>query len=479
VRIFPRLGFFWTLPSGPGYYSLLDLLRGNARETPPRFPYPPTGAMAFPFFDADWRFLEDPNNTQHDFLDPVKRIHLADNWLLSLGGEFRWRHMDEVDSRLTARDNTYELVRTRAYADLWYRDLFRVYVEYLDAQSFNEDLAPLPIDVDRSDLLNAFVDVKIYDDGYPAYLRVGRQELLYGSERLISPLDWANTRRTFEGVKAFRQGEKFDVDAFWVSPVVPDPSHFDSVNDKVNFAGVWTTYRPRRGTFFDLYYLLLHNTSPAANTSITSPPPAFYVSTVGSRYAGNYYGWLYDVEGMYQFGERGPQPISAGAYTAGAGYHFRNLPMNPQVWFYYDYASGDHNPARGHYFGTFNQLFPFGHLYFGFLDLVGRQNIHDLNAHLGLYPTNWTFFWVQFHHFELDSARDALYSPASTIERRDPTGRAGVSVGDEIDLLMNFHLDSHQDVVVGWSKLYAGTFIKRTGPAVSPELFYVQYTFRW
>jgi hypothetical protein len=33
----------------------------------------------------------------------------------------------------------------------------------------------------------------------PAYVRVGRQELLYGSQRLISTLDWANTRRTFQG----------------------------------------------------------------------------------------------------------------------------------------------------------------------------------------------------------------------------------------------------------------------------------------
>jgi hypothetical protein len=34
-------------------------------------------------------------------------------------------------------------------------------------------------------------------------------------------------------------------------------------------------------------------------------------------------------------------------------------------------------------------------------------------------------------------------------------------------------------VLVGFSKLYAGEFIKRTGPGVSPELFYLQYSFRW
>src|SRR5205823_2873223 len=132
----------------------------------------------------------------------------------------------------------------------------------LDAQSFNQDLAPLPIDRDRSDLLNAFVDVKIADlDGHPAYVRVGRQEMLLGSQRLISPLDWANTRRTFQGVRAFHQGEKFDVDLFWMQPVIPNPSHFDSVDNNQNFAGLWTTYRPEKGHFVDLYYLFLDNTN--------------------------------------------------------------------------------------------------------------------------------------------------------------------------------------------------------------------------
>jgi hypothetical protein len=40
---------------------------------------------------------------------------------------------------------------------------------------------------------------------------VGRQELLYGAQRLISPLDWANTRRTFEGGKLIWQGERVEV----------------------------------------------------------------------------------------------------------------------------------------------------------------------------------------------------------------------------------------------------------------------------
>src|SRR5207344_471812 len=115
----------------------------------------------------------------------------------------------------------------------------------------------LPIDQNKSDLLNAFIDVKLADlGGNPAYVRVGRQELLFGSQRLISPLDWANTRRTFQGARLFRATEKFDFDLFWAQPVIPNPIALDSVDNNINFAGAWATYRSKKGTFLDFYYLM-------------------------------------------------------------------------------------------------------------------------------------------------------------------------------------------------------------------------------
>src|SRR5207253_9618063 len=99
---------------------------------------------------------------------------------------------------------------------------FRLFAEFLSATSPNRLLPPGPSDRDPADFLNLFVDVRtltLADN--PVWLRVGRQELLYGSQRLVSTLDWANTRRTFEGVKAFWHSRDIDVDAFVVNPVVP------------------------------------------------------------------------------------------------------------------------------------------------------------------------------------------------------------------------------------------------------------------
>ena len=476
-RTYSRPGNFPVPPKGPGYYSLLDVLRDDWRTGPPKYPYAPFALMGPSFYDADFRYVDDPKNQQTDPLDRFHRVHLGDNWLFATGGEFRWRHMNEVNSRLTGVNNTYDLTRTRVFTDLWYRDAFRVYSEFISAHSFWQDLPALPIDRNHADWLNLFVDVKVGEvDCKNVYARVGRQELLLGSQRLVSPPDWANTRRTFEGFRVFRAGEKFDWDLFWTQPVIPNVGRLDTVDNNQTFAGAWTTYRPQKGVALDSYYLYLDNANHTTQNGLVRAPTT--VHTLGFRYSGDKNGFLWDTENMLQLGERGSQSIVAGSVTAGAGYNFAEQPLNPTVWVYYDYATGDRSPNAGN-FNTFNQHFPFGHYYMGYLDLVGRQNIHDLNFHLWLWPTKWVALQAQYHLFQLDSSRDALYGPAGAPLRRSPLGTAGRDVGDEVDLIANFHLGPHTDVLVGYSKLFAGDFLRNTGPGRSPELFYLMYNVRW
>ena len=481
IHYFPRQGLFPIPPSGCGSYSLLDALRGEVSEGPPKFGYPAFGLMATPFYDADWRYLDNPKTPPKDFFDEMKRIRVGDNWLLSTGGSGWSRYMNEYNSRLGQVDNTYLLNRARVYADVWYEDRFRIFAEGIFAYSMWQDLPKLPIDENRYDFLNLFVDVKIADvDGQPVSLRAGRQELLLGSQRLVSSLEWANTRRTFQGLRAFRTSETFDLDFFWVQPVVQNPTKLDSVDNNQNFAGAWATYKPKKGTALDLYYLMLDNTNNATQQRIVRAP--FTLHTIGSRYFGDRDNeWLWDFEGAMQLGSLAKQNVVAGMATAGVGYHFKDVAWNPTLWAYYDYASGDSTPNSGTAH-TFNQLFPFGHNYLGWTDLVGRQNIHDLNAHLYLYPSKWATLWLQYHSFWLADKHDSLYNAAGNASRRDASGAAGNRVGNEVDTVVNFHLTPRSDLLVGYSQLFGGNFLNATsGPnaARNASVFFVQSGFRW
>ena len=482
VTPMPRVGIFTIPPAGPGYYSLWDLMTGNKREAPPVSPYAPFALLPTSAFDIDFRYLDKPGH-EKDFFDPAKRIQLNDDWLLSFGGQFWYRYMHETDSRLNAAgaDNNYHLFRTRFHADLWYQDRFRLFAEFLDARAAGQDLPALAIDKNHTDMLNLFADIKLgqFLDG-PAYMRVGRQELLYGSQRLISTLDWANTRRTFQGIKTFWRTPTFDLDAFFVRPMTTERNEFDHWDKDRNFFGLWGTYKPMKGQLLDLYFLSLIDNRVVSPLNIQQGnilQGNSTLQTVGGRIAGDYNRFLYEFEGMYQFGERSNLDISAFAVATGLGYHLP-FPMNPQFWLRYDFASGDSNPNDGRT-NTFNHLFPFGHYYLGYMDLVGRQNLHDFNAQVTLHPQPWFTFIAQYHRFYLANERDFLYNTAGIGTLRDITGQSGSHIGDEIDFRVNFHISRHQDVLVGYSKLFSGTFVNNQRPGISPDFFYAQYTIRF
>jgi hypothetical protein len=474
-----RPGYFQMPPTGCGYYSFLDVVQGRVRPDKPKSAYPSFALMPTPLFDVDFRYLEDPG--ENDIYYGAKRIPLGENWLFSTGGTAQIRSMHEHPSRLGVRNNDYALAQILPYFDLWYQERFRVFAEMIYADSIASDLPPLTSDRTKVDFQNLFLEAKIMElGGKPVYARVGRQELTFGSQRMVSAPPWSNTRRTFNAARVYRQSDNWDLDAFWGQVVVPNVNKLDSVDNNQNFAGLWATYKGVKNQAVDLYYLFLDNTNKTAQGGVNVAPDS--VSTVGSRYHGDKNNWLWDVEGAYQFGSRGAENISSGMFSTGAGYHFKDQPLNPTFWLYYDYASGDKTPNSGTY-NTYNQLYPFAHYYLGWLDVVGRQNIQDINMHLYLYPTKWITFWTQFHHFMLDSKTDNFYGEQSQSFRRDPSGRSGRTVGNELDFILNFHISAHSDLLAGYSKLYAGDYLKATSSATrtggDSDLWYVQYTFRW
>ena len=475
-----RPGFFPMPPTGPGYYSIIDLVRKDCKKAPPKYGYPRFGLMPQSFFDADFKYLDDPAVTDRNLSESLKRMKVGDDWMLSVGGNSWVRFMNEYNSRLGRADNNYMLNRHRIYSDLWYKDVARFYVEGNASFSDFQTLPQLPIDESGPDFLNLFVDLKVADVmGKPVYTRLGRQELTLGSQRLVSSLDWANTRRTFQGASVLRNGEKWDATAFWLQPVVPNAGQLDWADNQQHFAGGWLTYKPKPGTTVDLYNLTAVNNNTVVQRGLQRGNST--VNTTGARFAGDMNNVLWDFEGAMQFGTQAGRNVVAGMGTAGLGYHFKDTLWTPTVWMYYDYASGGQNAGTSN---TFNQLFPFGHYYLGWADLVGRQNIQDLNAHLYFYPAKWLTGWVQYHRFWLADSTDALYNAGGVATRRSATGAAGNDVGQELDFTLNFHLNKQSDILVGYNYFFAGDFIRRTGAAgqtggFDASTFFLQYNFRW
>src|SRR5437773_12352703 len=149
---------------------------------------------------------------------------------------------------------------------------------------------------------------------------------------------------------------------------------------------------------------------------------------------------------------------------------------SPRAYFEFDYASGDRKRGGGG--GTFNQLFPNGHSYLGYIDYIGRQNIISPNAGIAISPIQDLTLTLQQYLFWRASDRDSIYNKSSAVFRAAGTTHARY-VGAETDLLATYNFTRHLQGYAGYSFFSSGGFIEKTGRDSNSNFFYtaLQYTF--
>jgi hypothetical protein len=410
------------------------------------------------FYANDFSYLLEPDYHGHCLGDCWKLMPVGccgEYGTLDVGGQLRMRYHHEVGmgqdvagpgvNRFEDTVHDFVLARLRLYTNWKPNDDVGTYL-------------PRFIDRNFGDFLNLFIDVTVADG---LIVRVGRQELLYGEQRLISPLDWANTRRTFEGVKVMMKEGDWAVDGFYTYFVPVVPNELDEADYDQAFYGTYATYAGFENKIVDLYYIGYDNQNPGAITS------DFSLHTLGARLAGERCDWLYDMEGGVQFGRQSGLGVdqNAGFATVGLGRRMSHHAWKPTLWCYYDYASGD---ATGGDFNRFNQLFPLSHKYFGFIDAVQRSNIESPNLLLTMKPHQKWDFLLWYWHFMANQETDIVPSNGGT-----PTeSTSSKDFGDELDVLVKYTIDARSNVLVGWSHFWRGN--KITAPE-DADFFYCQW----
>jgi hypothetical protein len=412
------------------------------------------------FYENDFSYLDDPCYDDWHLGEGLKRLRPLPGFTVDIGGEYRMRHHHEVHMRglgLVNRNDDFVLHRTRLFANIDYDDFVRGFIEYLDASSNFERFTSRGIEVDRSDFLNLFGEVKLLelDEGGSIWARYGREELLYGAQRTASPLDWANTRRTFNAARIYYRGDDWHLDAFVSRPVFPDAHNFDNPDNSQHVVGAYAVYRGFEEETFDFYFLRYAEDQPT--------PVDFHFDTFGARWFAQHDNVLWEAEAAYQTGEYGEASVAAGFFVLGLGYAFLDLPWEPTIWCYYDWASGDRNIGAG-----YHHLFPLGHKYMGFMDLFGRRNLEDWNWQLTLKPHERLQFLAWFHVFHLQNGNDVPYTVLMTPAPGVTVPGGSQDLGQELDLLTTITLTDRSNLVLGFSYFWSGDFYQ-TNP--SPDLF--------
>lgn len=410
-------------------------------------------------FDDDFRYLRDPAK-RSDVWDPIKYVPLdrdGDHYL-SLGGELRERfdHFDSPFFGLRRRESEDALLhRLLLDADLHLGDAFRAFLQLGNHAEAGRGTLRSPTDTDQLDLQQAFLDFDLSQGRGSELMRVGRQELSFGSQRLVSVRESPNIRRSFDGVRGTYRDDTLRVDAFVTRPVETKPAIFDDQPDPDQlFWGVYavTPVGLVPGLTADVYYLGLNRKNALFDVGVGREER----HSIGTRLWGNPKPWDYNFEFVLQVGSFGSQNILAWTAASDTGYTLATLPWRPRVGLKANAASGDTNRKDGT-LGTFNPLFP-KNAYFSEADLVTPTNFIDVYPSVTVHPAAGIEVASGVDVLWRESTADAFYRVPLVPLVRGTTSDSRY-IGTMVNLEAGWQIDRHLKLSAAYVHFFAGPVI--------------------
>lgn len=365
-------------------------------------------------------------------------------------------------------------------------------------------------------------DVEIYQSyieannvwSYPLRLRIGRQELSFGSEWLVGPKDFGPffSGRSFDAVRVTYGGDSYTVDAWWSKLAETSPLEEDG---DVDFYGVYASCTAIENMTFDAYWLWLRDGRELNDTNLgwlgeeveswfgIDNYDVTSLHTIGLRAAGLWNGFDFDIEAAYQFGDAARpgfffKPFvygddnadySAWAVTAQVGYTL-DMAWQPRPFLRYAFYDGEDNRDISFWDWlnpfdapeasvSFNRLFS-NHMYNGFFDLQNDlSNVHvfmggvvahptealDLIVDLGYYMVDETFDAPVYFKVGKNRIAFAPFFPWWTEEADDDLGWVS-------DILGVYHYSEDLSFSLHWSHLFTGDGVSDGNYAARNGLMY-------
>ncbi len=382
----------------------------------------------------------------------------------TLGGQIRHRsEYSAKDFSGQADPLLFHLLRTRLDVSVQPLPDVRAFVQVQDARFFGGEnpqqaRGTLDGDADQIDLHQAYLAVSDLF-GSPLTLRLGRQELAYGNERLVGALGWSNIGRAFDAALVRVEQERFSAD-FFAAQLVSQAVH----GDADNFYGLYTSWLLAPGHRADVFGFFERN-----NAELTGGPDAGarrLARATPGVYAYGTAGRLdYGAEVIGQFGnlalsdDAPRQRVRAHLVSGTAGYTV--VPEKAvRLALTYTRLSGDSDPADDTT-EAFNTLYATNHKFYGFMDyfpaLSGAGGLQDAFVSLGGAVSPRLRLALDVHHFATAAG----------------TAR---TLGQEADVTATFRYNSALGLVLGASAFRPGERLEASVGDDTTFWAYVQTT---
>lgn len=321
------------------------------------------------------------------------------------------------------------------------------------------------------DLHESYINISNFFDT-PVSLRIGRQELSYGDQRLIGSFNWSNNGRSFDAVKAMVTTDLANIDIFASKIEDKNITAGNSDNDQ-DFYGIYATTNVVPNHTLDLYALLLRD------GNYTGLPVTANIYTVGARLAGSVAGLDFTVELPYQFGDFDgtgvDTDIKAWAFAAKAGYTVPGAPMNLRLGAEYNYATGTEDGEDDA--ETFFNLFPTNHDKMGFMDLQAWRNVNAWSLNVSADVTEKIRVHVAYWDISRAEGDDDWYQAGHwNLGGSGLTANDDKEIGSELDLVASYKYNNNVTIEAGLSRFFAGDALD---PDDDQDWAYLQVTGRF
>ncbi|HKW64430.1 MAG TPA: alginate export family protein [Candidatus Acidoferrum sp.] len=422
-------------------------------------------------YEEDWSFLSDPD-CKKETLDAIKYISLGrENWYLSLGGEIRYRYENYEDPGFGVGPETssgYILQRYLVHTDWHFGRYFRLFTQFQSGLEEGRDGGPRPTDKNVADLHQGFVDFT--DSSQNLRVRVGRQEIEFGTGHLIGESEGLNIRRAFDGFRfTFRHG-RWTWNSTLTHPVLVRSQTLDIPDHRQTEWGAGFRRGRERGGWSG-YYIGLNRKQASFNGKVGHEVR----ETFGSRVWNQGTLFDYNADFILQTGTFAGGDIFSGAISSNDGVTLHNLIFEPRFGIRFDYASGDTDPT-GKDLHTFNPLFP-NPMYSSVSALLGPSNLTDVGPTIRLTLNSKTAISPEMPFYWRSSTRDGLYNFAG-IQIRPGNLSTARFVGYQPGLVLDHTFSPHFSSTVGYFYFFTGQFLRETPPAKGVGYLYATLTLR-
>ena len=386
---------------------------------------------------------------------------------MTIGGEARevWEQIGNDNWGQQPYMNGYLNERYILSLDLHYGSHVRTFFELKSGLNSFRSGGPRPIDEKKLDFQAAFLELGTGEGPNWIRLRAGRQEMEYGSGRLIDVREGPNVRLSFDGFKVMAKVNSWRIDGFAMRPDLDKPGFFDNAPDhQVGFWGIYATRPLSKKVSLEAYYLGLDR----KRASFQRGTGQELRHTLGARLsrpiATEQPGWDFDYEALWQIGTFGAANIRAWTVASETGYRLPTVVLKPRFSAKADISSGDHPKSDPNTLGTFDALFPKGN-YFGVLASTGPGPVNFIDFHPRVEGTlphgvtasfDWIIQWRQ-------SLEDGVYAVPGFLIRPAGDSRARF-VGHRPGLEVRWQVNSHVWLQADYGIFYAGRFLRETQP---------------